>query len=134
MGLGAVTWSSKKQHVITLSSTEAEYVAQNHAAREALWLRNFISEISNIPTGPLKLNSDNQGAIALAKDNKFHARTKHIDIRYHFIREAVADKKLTMSFVPGIENPADIFTKALPKATFTKMVEKIGLCTLEGEC
>jgi hypothetical protein len=101
MGDGVVTWSSKKQHVIALSSTEAEYIAQNHAAREALWLRNFVSKITNTPTGPIKINSDNQGAIVLSKDNKFHARTKHIDIRYHFIREAVADKKISIKFIPG---------------------------------
>jgi hypothetical protein len=134
IGKGAVTWSSKKQHIVALSSTEAEYVAQNHAAREALWLRNFINEVTNQATGPVTIFSDNQGAIALAKDNKFHARTKHIDIRYHFIREAVQDKKLCMQFIPGTENPADIFTKALPKAIFVKFVEKLGLGALEGEC
>ena len=70
----------------------------------------------------------------LAKDNKFHARTKHIDIHYHYIREAVQNNKISMQYIPGTENPVDIFTKALPKATFVKSVEKLGLGTLEGEC
>jgi hypothetical protein len=88
-GVGAVSWSSKKQNIVTLSSTEAEYVAETHAAKEDIWLRSFIREIVGKDRDPLTIMADNQGAIALAKDNKFHSRTKHIDLRYHFIREAV---------------------------------------------
>ena len=91
MGNGAVSWSSKKQHITALSSTEAEYIVLTHAAKEALWLRTFLSELRGTPNGPMTINCDNQGAIALSKDNKFHARTKHIDICYHFIRECVAE-------------------------------------------
>ena len=80
-GCGAVSWSSKKQLIIALSSTEAEYIAQTHAAKEAFWLRAFVDEIRG-PLGlPMSINCDNQGAIALAKDNKFHSRTKHIDLQ-----------------------------------------------------
>jgi hypothetical protein len=70
---------------------------------------------------------DNQGAIALAKDNKFHARTKHIDLRYHFIREAVDDGKITMKYVPTADNVADIFTKALGKPKFKQFVGLLGM-------
>ena len=84
MGAGAVTWSSKKQYIIALSSTEAEYIAQTHAAKEVMYLRMFVQEICRFDK-PVTLNCDNQGAIALSKDNKFHAWTKHIDIRYHFV-------------------------------------------------
>ena len=68
-----------------------------------------------------------QGTIALAKDNKFHARTKHIDLRYHFIREAVEDGKIVVKYVPTDDNVLDVFTKALPKPKFQKMVELLGL-------
>ena len=80
----------------------------------------------------MKLNCDNQGAIALSKDNKFHARTKHIDIQYHFIREAVEDGKLAVAYIPTDDNTADIFTKALPKTKFKQFVELLGLCVICG--
>ena len=126
-GCGAVSWSSKKQHIIALSSTEAEYIAQTHAAKEALWLRSFVEEVRGGSQSPITINCDNQGAIALAKDNKFHSRTKHIDLRFHFIREAVQDEKITVSYVPTEENPSDIFTKALAKPKFLRFVDMLGL-------
>ena len=101
-----------------MSTVEAEYIAQAHAVKEALWLCMFVSEIRNKPAQAITISSDNQGAIALLKDNKFHARTKHIDVRYHFIREAVEDGKVSVVYVPTDENPADIFTKPLAKAKF----------------
>jgi hypothetical protein len=73
MGKGVVTWSSKKQSVVALSSTESEYIAQTHAAKELMWLRAFIGELTTPFTEPTVLHCDNQGAIALLKDNKFHA-------------------------------------------------------------
>jgi hypothetical protein len=134
MGKGAVTWSSKKQAIVALSSTEAEYIAQTHAAKELIWLRTFLGELTTPFSGPITLHCDNQGAIALSKDNKFHARTKHIDIRYHFIREAVENNQVFMHYVPTDENVADIFTKPLAKPKFEKFVKLLGLGSLEGEC
>ena len=78
--VGAVLWSSKKQNVMSLSSMEAEYIAQTHAAKEAIWLRGFINEMYGKKEKPLTISCNNQGAIALAKDNIFHSRTKHIDL------------------------------------------------------
>ena len=131
--VGAVSWSSKKQNLVALSSTEAEYIAQTHAAKEAIWLKNFVSELQGEQMGPLMMCCDNQGAIALAKDNKFHARTKHINLRYHFIHEAVEDKKISLKYIPTDENVANIFTKALPRPKFEEFMEKLGLRTLEGK-
>ena len=130
-GCGAISWSSKKQYIIALSSTEAEYIAQTHAAKEALWLRSFIDEVRGTGGGPITINCDNQGAIALAKDNKFHSRTKHIDLRYHFIREAVEDEKIVVNYVPTDENVSDALTKALPRPKFTRFIEMLGLRSLE---
>ena len=126
MGAGAITWSSKKQYIVALLSTEAEYVAQTHTAKEAMYLHTFVQEIRGLDK-PIRINCDNQGAIALSKDNKFHARTKHIDIRYHFVREAVEDGKITLKYIPTDENPADIFTKPLAKAKFRRFTELLGL-------
>ena len=131
-GQGAVSWSSKKQSIVALSSTEAEYVAQTHAAKEAIWLRAFINEINGKLNGPLTLMADNQSAIALSKDNKFHSRTKHIDLRYHFIREAVEDEKVRMEYLPSGDNVADIFTKPLAKIKFTRFVSMLGLGELKN--
>ena len=119
--------AQKKQHVVALSSTEAEYIVQMHAAKEALWLRSFLRELRSAPDDPLILNCDNQGAITLAKDNKFHLRTKHIDVRYHFIREAVEDGKVAVQYIPTGDNVSDIFTKPLAKAKFQELAELLGL-------
>ena len=82
---GAVSWSSKKQELVTLSIAEAEYVAQTHAAKEALWLRRLLTENFKSVETPTTLFSDSKSAIALAHDGHYHACTKHIDICYHFI-------------------------------------------------
>ena len=84
-GQGTISWSSKKKVVIVLSSTKAEYIAQTHAAKEAMWLKTFVNEVRGGQEGQLTIMANNQGAIALVKDNKFHLRTKHIDLHYHFI-------------------------------------------------
>ena len=127
LGCGAITWSSKKQHIIALSSTESEYIAQTHTAKEVIWIRSFIDEIQGRQSGAIEMLCDNQGAIALAKDNKFHARTKHIDLRHHFIREAVEEDKITMTYILTGENVVDIFTKALARPKFEGFVKKLGL-------
>ena len=108
-------------------STESEYVAETHAAKEGIWLGSFVNEITGKDNRPLTIKADNQGVIALAKDNKFHSRTKHIDLRYHFIREAVEEGKIKMEYVPTSKNVADIFTKALPRPKFEDLVSRLGL-------
>ena len=127
MGAGAISWSSKKQHVVALSSNEAEYIMQTHAAKEVLLLRSFLQELHSTPDDLLILNCDNQGAIALAKDNKFRMHTKHIDVRYHFIREAVEDGKVMVQYILTGDNISDIFTKPLAKAKFRELTELLRL-------
>ena len=124
---GSCIWSSKKQAVVVLPSTEAKYISQTHAAKEAVWLRNFIVELQGKPQGPLTVLCDNQDAIALSKDNKFHSRMKHIDLRYHFIREAVDEGKINVEYIPTAENVADVFMKALARPKFEVFVERLGL-------
>ena len=121
-GSGAIYWSWKKQNIVALSSTESEYVALTHAGKEAVWLKTFVSEIANQKIGPLTIADNNQGSLDLAKDNKFHSRTKHIDLRYHFIREAVEGKEIKLEYVPTGDNITDIFTKALAQPNFVEML------------
>ena len=130
MGAGAILWSSKKQHVVALSSTKAEYIVQTHVAKEALWLCSFLQELCSAPDDPLILNCNNQGVITLTKDNKFHMHTKHIDEYYHFIHEAVEDKKVTVRYVPTGDNVSNIFTKPLTKAKFQELTGLLGLCMI----
>jgi len=89
---GAITWSSKKQELVSLSTTESEYVAATHATKEALWLVSLIRQIFGHLDLPMTLYNDNQSAIALAKDQQYHAHTKHIDIRFHFIHWIVKER------------------------------------------
>ena len=126
-GQGAVSWSSKRQHIIALSSTESEYIAQMHAAKEAIWMKNFVNEIRGPQGKAIRIYCDNQGAIMLAKDNKFHSQTKHINLHYHFVREAVEDNKTRFDYIPMDENVMDIFTKALLRPRFMGFVESLGL-------
>ena len=130
MGAGAISWSSKKQHIVALSSTEAEYITQMYVAKEALWLHSFLWELCSASDDLLILNCNNQGEIALTKNNKFHTCTKHIDMRYHFIHEAVEDGKVTVQYILTGDNVSDIFTKLLTKAKFWELAELLGLCTI----
>jgi hypothetical protein len=82
---GAISCSSKQHEIVVLSMTEGEYVAATHAAKEALWLRSFIGMVFGSTLNPTTLFSDNKSAIALSCDHQYHARTKHINIQYHFI-------------------------------------------------
>ena len=125
MHSGTVLWLSKMQAVITLSSTEAEYIMSTHAAKEAKWLGMLLSEIQVEAPWPFPILANNQSAIALTKDNTFHSRTKHIDIPYHYVREAVENGDLRLDYVKTDSNLADVFTKPLGRAkteTFSRML------------
>ena len=124
---GAVSWSSKKQELVTLSTTEAEYVAATYAAKEALWLKRLISKVFRSLNEPITLYSDSQSAIALTGDGSYHARTKHIDIRYHFIRFVVQKGSINLIYCPTESMTADILTKALPNTKAKHFAVALGL-------
>jgi hypothetical protein len=110
---GAISWSSKKQSSIALSSTEAEYIAGVHAAKEAIWLRRLLSELRLPDHDPTTLRMDNQSAIAIAKNPQFHDRTKHIEVRYHFLHHKIEEEEIKLDYIPINEQVADVLTKGL---------------------
>ena len=128
---GAVSWLSKKQATVALSTAEAEYVALSAATQEAIWLRRLLTDVGEPLEDPIVINEDNQGAIAMAKNPVGHARTKHIDIRYHFVREGVQNGAIILKYVATGEMIADILTKPLPRHSFEKLVLELGMKTVK---
>ncbi len=132
LGGGAVSWCSKKQSCIALSTMEAEYVACSAAVQEAVWLRRFLRrlEISASAGDPVQIRSDSMAALQYAKDPKYHGRTKHIDIRYHYIRDMVKQGEVTLQHIPTSRMVADPLTKPVARDVFQFHVKNLGLCRL----
>jgi hypothetical protein len=110
---GPVSWSSKRQDVVALSSTEAEYMAIGHAGKEAKWLTALCAEMGFSIPSPMTIMVDNMSAIALTKNDAYHAKTKHIDVRHHWIREALRTGQFGIQHVPTEGQCADVMTKVL---------------------
>jgi hypothetical protein len=113
IGRTAFSWQSKLQSVVAASSTEAEYIAMAQAAREALWVRKIAAELKILPEGGVILKGDNMGALKLGKNNMTTARSKHIDIIYHFTRNYVEQELIKLEYVSTEDMVADMMTKAL---------------------
>jgi hypothetical protein len=120
-GSGLITWSSKKQSIVSLSSTEAEYVAVTSTGTQALWLRKVLEEIGEKKIHPTMILCDNTSAIKLAKNPVHHRRTKHFDLKYQFIRDLVQKKEVELRYIKTQEQLVDIFTKAVSKVHFLKL-------------
>jgi hypothetical protein len=123
-------WGSKKQCTITLSTTEAEYIALTEGAKQLIPLRWFIQELGIDQTQPTSLRSDNLGTITLSHDTTYHTHTKHINIAYHFIREKVASHEASLTYVHMKENTADM-TKGLDVQQHKYLMGKLGMA--EGD-
>ncbi|CAL1381539.1 unnamed protein product [Linum trigynum] len=127
LGDKAFTWSSKKQAIVTLSTCEAEYVAATSCACHAIWLRKLLKELNMTQEESTEIFVDNKSALALAKNPVFHDRSKHINTRYHFLRECVEQKEVTLKYVKTEDQIADIFTKPLKQDVFVKMRTLLGV-------
>lgn len=128
-----LTWSSKRQATVALSSCEAEYIAETEAAKEAIWLRRLLRNFNFVGPSTVKIMGDNRGALALAKNPEFHSRTKHIEIKYHFVREKVAEGLVELEWVGTADNLADGMTKPLPTAAFQAFRKGIGMRVVHGD-
>ncbi len=115
MAGGVVTWSSKRQATVALSTVEAEYVAMSRCAQQMVWMQTWLDEIKVKHHLPGVIKGDSRGALALAKNTKDHGKVKHIDIRHHYIRELVKSEKILFEQLASADNLADLFTKPLAR-------------------
>ena len=123
---GSVSWTSHKQKTVALSSTEAEYMAASDTSRQLMWIKTLFNEIG-FKLGSMPLMVDNQGSSFLASNPMQERRTKHIDIRYHFIREKVEAGIIDLYYIQTEDNVADLLTKNLALVKFVKLRNCLGL-------
>lgn len=121
-----ISWCSKRQSVVSLSTTEAKYIALAQGTKDAVWLQRMLNEL-NIECKSVLMYVDNQSAIKLANNPEFHSRTKHIDVRYHFVREIVEKREIVIEYTKSSEQVADIQTKPLPKEQFIYLRSKMNV-------
>jgi hypothetical protein len=130
----AVSWMSKLEPTVAISSTESEYMALLQAVKESIWIQRFLKELGrySMVKNIDRIMEDNQGAIALAHNPEYHARTKHIDVQYHFVRECVEMGKVKLVYCPTEEMVADALTKPLARDRHWGFLRKMGLETMEN--
>jgi hypothetical protein len=121
VGTGAVSWRSKLQSIVALSTTEAEYIAAVDSGKEIVWMRNILKEFGYRFTSPSPLKIDNQSSISVAKNPEHHGRMKHLDLRFYWLRDTVESGQIKPVYVPSAEMAADILTKPLTR-------EKVEVC------
>ena len=129
LGKGAISWRSCKQDTTTNSTTEAEYIAVNEVAKEAVWIRKFIQELEVVPSieSPITIYCDNSGAVANAIEPRAHQRAKHIARKYHLIRDIIQRSDVTITKIASANNVVDPLTKALTQKVFEKHLEAMGI-------
>ena len=128
---GAVSWLSKKQPIVTLSTTEAEFVAAAGCASQAVWMRRVLDNLGLAKKECTTIWCDNSSTIKLSKNPVMHGRSKHIDVRFHFLRDLVNDGIIQLMHCRTQEQIADLMTKALKLETFQKLREALGVCKIE---
>lgn len=116
-----VVWASRRQTVVAQSTAEVEYIAAAEATKEILWLRELLKSVDAEQKNATVLRVDNQAAIKLIRNSELHRSTKHIDVRYHLIRDHVEKRNIEIEYVASKEQLGDIFTKELPKETFEQL-------------
>ncbi|MCO5592246.1 hypothetical protein L7F22_046244 [Adiantum nelumboides] len=122
---GAISWCSRLQKIVALSTTEVEYISATEASKEAIWLGRLVRDF-DLPAYAPVLGCDSQSALCLAKNAMFHTRTKHIDVRYHFIRQVLDDGLVTLTKLKTQDNPANVLTKCLAKTQHQHCLHLVG--------
>ena len=127
IGSEVIAWSSKKQSTVALSSCEVEYQALCAATCEAIWLRRLLNDAGKEQKQPTSIKSDNQSTIKLAYNPVFHKNTKHIDTQFHFVREKIQSKEISLEYCKTCDNVAHIFTKPLARVKFELFRKMLGV-------
>jgi hypothetical protein len=133
-----ISWSSRKQGSIAQSTAEAEYIATSAASREAVWLMKLLSDLFSSELEPTFIHCDNQSCIKLTENPVFHDRSKHIEMRYHYVRDMAQKNVLSIQYVLTAEQTTYIFTKPLSLTKFVYFCDKLGVAEnaslAEREC
>lgn len=127
LGCSPISWQAQKQRVVALSNCEAEYIAAATAACQGLWLQRLLCELTGSELRTPRLMVDNKSAIALCKNPVLHYHKKHIDVRYHFIRDCVEEGLIVLDFIETARQLGDILTKSLGRLRFKELCLEIGL-------
>jgi hypothetical protein len=122
-----VSWCFRKQSSVALSIVEAEYISLSVAVCEVVWLLKLLTDLFDRDMDPTTIHCDNQSCVKISENHVFHDRSKHIEIKYHYIRDMVQRKTIHMQYLPTHEQIADIFTKPLAKKKFEYFYERLGL-------
>jgi hypothetical protein len=127
---GAISWMSKRQVVVALSTTESKYMAATHASKEAVWLQILCSGIGLVQEA-VRIECDSKSAIFLAKNPAYHSKTKHIDVQYHFVRDMIEEKKVSLMNVDTLKNVADSLKKSVSTEKFSWCRGSMGIVALD---
>lgn len=119
---------SQKQRTVALSSCEAKYMALTLASCQSVWLSNLIGEMLNRDCKPVKIYVDNKSAIELAKNPVFHGRSKHIKVKFHYVRICLEEKEIVIDHIPTVKQRSDFLTKSLGRVKFQEMRDMAGIC------
>ena len=132
LGNSPVSWKTKKQHIVSRSSAEAECRSMAMTTCELTWLKALLESLGVSHLAPMSLHCDNQSALHMSQNPVFHERTKHIEVDCHFIRDAIVAGSITTKFVTSSLQLADIFTKALGKQQYEFLLRKLGIRDLHA--
>ena len=126
-----MSWFSKKQNSVSTSTAEAEYIAAGSCCAQILWMRNQLADYG-FDFKSIPIHCDNTSAIAITHNPVMHSRTKHIEIRYHFIRDHVQNGTISLQYIPTEDQLADVFTKPLDESRFNKLISELGMLNLSS--
>ena len=132
LGESLVAWLSKKQTSISLSTAEAEYIVAAACCTQVMWMKQTLQDMKVSIDEPILIKCDNTIAISISKNPILHSKTKHIPIKYHFLREQVAQKKVKLEYVPTKEQKTDIFTKPLAREPFEYLRDRLGVVSVDA--